>query len=330
MQHRTSVDWQPRRVTDGHVDARVNAQANADHDGIDVVFDAASSRVFDCPLTWLGGDFSAERWILGAGVEHGEAHGWQYAARGPIALAAAHVELAESASPAAIQAAAEDVYRRLFAVQRDLGLGYPQRIWHWLDRLTDDTADDQRYQRFCRGRAQAIDAAPGAWSTLPPATLVGAGRPGVRVHALLADTPVTPVENPRQISAYRYPRAYGVRAPAFARAGVAALGASRYLLISGTASIVGHASRHGGDTDAQIDETLSNVAAVIEAAAPYIGRREPGQLTGLKAYMRDPAEAAAIEQRLRAALPAVPIALLHAPICRPELRVEVEGLMRVD
>lgn len=81
----------------------------------------------------------------------------------------------------------------------------------------------------------------------PPATLVNGARPGVRMHALLGDTPVGAIENARQVSAYCYPRDYGLRAPALARTGKARLAGRRDLLIAGTASIVGHASLHIGN-----------------------------------------------------------------------------------
>jgi chorismate lyase/3-hydroxybenzoate synthase len=39
----------------------------------------------------------------------------------------------------------------------------------------------------------------------------------LQVYGLAARHPGTPVENPRQVSAWRYPRQYGPTAPTFAR-----------------------------------------------------------------------------------------------------------------
>lgn len=294
-----------------------------------ITFDAQSDHLFDCPLAFLDGDFRAESWDIGDSVTAGAAHGWQYRRHPRLALAALHIE-DDPNDPAAIQVAGRTAYEQLFALQGALGLPYPQRIWHWLSAATRGADDDQRYRRFCLGRAQALEANPSPWPALPPATLVEGARPGLRMHVLLGDRPVTPVENPRQVSAYHYPRDYGIRAPAFARAGVAWLGDSRYLLISGTASIVGHASRHLGHIQAQADEALANIAAVIDAAAPIIGKRSPTQLECIKAYLRHPGDASAVAERLQAQVPDVPAALLHAPLCRDDLLVEFEAQMRLD
>src|SRR3546814_12468443 len=55
---------------------------------------------------------------------------------------------------------------------------------------------------------------------LPAATAIGRCDDArvVQVYWLAARTPGMPVENPRQVSAYRYPRQYGPQQPSFARA----------------------------------------------------------------------------------------------------------------
>ena len=311
---------------------RADADADADDATLARVAFAPDADVFCCPLPVIAGDFETERWQCpdDGPVETGTMAGWSYR-RGPdIAFAACHID-DDAADPAAIQRAGETAYRELIALQRALDLPCVQRIWHWLSEPTAGAGDDQRYQRFCRGRAEALDAPGGAIEPLPPATLVAGHRHGLRMHALLGRDSVRPIENPRQVSAYRYPRDYGIRAPAFARAGVANLAGARFLLVSGTASIVGHATRHAGDVEAQAGEALDNVTAVIEAAEPAIGRRmKPGDLQCVKAYLRDPADAETVIAVLDARLPAIPRVLLHAPLCRDDLLVEFEAQMTLD
>lgn len=285
---------------------------------------------FHCPLPSLGGDFDGEDWYLNTPVRRGETQGWAYATDGRLAFAARHIDDGERADrPQAIQQAAFDAYTGLFALQRELGFEHVQRIWHWLSAVTAGDGDDQRYKRFCRGRAEALDSPGHRMTTLPPATLVAGHRRGVRLHVLLGDRPVRPVENPRQVSAYEYPRDYGARAPAFARAGLVDMAGTRYLLISGTASIVGHASRHLDDVTAQTHEALDNVAAVMDNAGVWRSQRGLRALECLKAYIRTPADAAAILAIVRERAPGVPVALLHAPLCRTELLVEFEAQMPV-
>ncbi|MBS62999.1 hypothetical protein [Salinisphaera sp.] len=289
---------------------------------------AADADVFNCPLISLGGDFDQESWQITAPLERGQTEGWEYVVGGGFAFAALHIDDGENIeSPQQIQQAAIDTYGALFRLQRRLGLGQVQRIWHWLSNVTAGTGDDERYRRFCLGRGQALDAAPHGMPVLPPATLVSSHRRGLRMHALLGDTPVHAIENPRQVSAYAYPRDYGRRAPAFARGGRVQLGDTPYLLISGTASIVGHESRHVGDVAAQANEALDNVSAVMQSAACWQDDRGLSALQCLKAYIRDPENAAIVAEIARTRAPEVPLALLHAPLCRPELLVEFEAQM---
>ena len=110
--------------------------------------------------------------------------------------------------------------------------------------------------------------------------------------------------------------------PTFARATVAADGT---LLISGTASIVGHSSVHDDNTIAQLDETLRNLSALRALATTA-----PAARTLFKVYVRDAAHADSIATRLRCSVPAkfqpCEVIYLAADICRRELLVEIEAL----
>ena len=75
----------------------------------------------------------------------------------------------------------------------------------------------------------------------------------------------SPLENPRQVPAYRYSRRYGLRPPCFARA----TKFESTLFIGGTASIIGEDSRHAAAIVAQTEETLSNLRALIAAATGF-------------------------------------------------------------
>lgn len=125
----------------------------------------------------------------------------------------------------------------------------------------------------------------------PAATAIGhhADEALLQVYLLATDRPGTRVENPRQVSAWRYPRQYGRTPPSFARATL--LPAGDVLAISGTAAVVGHASAHAGDIDAQLAETLRNLDALLAAGGlpPGFDRSAP-----LKAYVRRPEHAAAV------------------------------------
>jgi chorismate lyase/3-hydroxybenzoate synthase len=100
------------------------------------------------------------------------------------------------------------------------------------------------------------------------------------------------------------------------------LPAQDVLAISGTAAIVGHASAHEGDLDAQLDETLTNLEALLASADMPAGFDTHSPL---KAYVRHPADAPRVRDLLHRRLPGVPVLLLHGDVCRSELLVELDG-----
>jgi chorismate lyase / 3-hydroxybenzoate synthase len=203
---------------------------------------------------------------------------------------------------------------------------YPHllRVWNYFDRINHGRADEERYKQFCIGRAAGLGAQGAA--RYPAASTLGRrdGMPTLQVYWLAARTEGAPLENPRQVSAYRYPRQYGPAAPRFSRA---MLVSGPLLLISGTASVVGHASRHPGDLASQIDETLDNLASVLGRAAAL----QPaipacwGAESLLKVYLRERSSAGAAAAHLAARLPVgVRYMILEADICRSELLVEID------
>ncbi len=225
--------------------------------------------------------------------------------------------------------AAEYAYREM---SRFLGgSDYPHllRVWNYLDAITVGDGDTERYRQFCVGRAQGL----GDFDThnLPAATAIGRCDDArtIQVYWLAARLPGTPVENPRQVSAYRYPREHGPQSPSFARAMLPPAGSAMPLLLSGTASIVGHASQHEGELLAQLDETFANFDALIASARARRPDLPPafGPGSRLKVYVRDaedlPLVAEAFEARFGDQLPRV---LLHAAICRRELALEIDGV----
>jgi chorismate lyase/3-hydroxybenzoate synthase len=177
-----------------------------------------------------------------------------------------------------------------------------------------------------RARGIARELAPGE---LPAATAIGFPRRTGRflLYWLAAARPGHPLENPRQVQAWRYPRQYGPQAPGFARALLPASEAMP-LLLSGTAAVVGHASRHGDSLQAQLDEVLANLDSLIATARALRPGLpvHPGAGTRLKVYVRDAADLGIIGAWLDARLPGVPRIVLHGQVCRAELAVEIDGV----
>lgn len=206
-------------------------------------------------------------------------------------------------------------------------LGYPNllRVWHYLPDIHGEEHAMERYKRFSLGRHEAFVARGRAISRDAPAASAVGTRAGNTVIAFLAALrPGTPIENPRQVSAYSYPAQYGPRGPTFSRALFATWSGLPQLYVSGTASIFGHLSRHEGDAAAQADETILNLRSVTGEARGLIDLDQGADML-FKVYLREPALRPLVESRLRAAFGAAPTILcLQADICRRELLLEIE------
>lgn len=263
-------------------------------------------------------------WRLGTPVRHFREGRFMVHAAPGIAMFAA--VLPAQGDPAA---AAETLYRELFAVAQTLGCPHLLRIWQYLPLINAPFADEDRYRRFCAGRHQVFESAACPDSALPAACLLGDDGDAVLLYALAAEAPGLQVENPRQVSAFHYPPRYGRAAPSFSRALAKHWpGGAAHLYISGTASVVGHASVHL-DTLAQLEETLRNLEVLLAAGRT---RGVPlaetlADIAPLTVYLRRaedyPAVHGVLSQRLP---PDHPVVFLRADVCRPELMIEIEGL----
>lgn len=262
------------------------------------------SAGYEC---WLGADI----------VRRGTLHDAQWAADEQLLIATWQLD---EASYGGIEATAEAVYRRIGALLADGGYPHPIKIWHYFGDINAGIGDDERYRRFCVGRARGLP--PGL--SLPAATAIGTQTPAnvLTVTLIAAREPGLRLENPRQVPAYEYPREYGPASPSFARATLAPWG---QLFVSGTAAIIGHQSVHRDDAGAQLRELALNLDALVAHAEQVGGRRLIPQ--AIKIFVRDAADAAVIDA-LAAQLfpPGCARLTVRADICRAELKVEVEAL----
>lgn len=284
----------------------------------------ADPRCLRVPLQPFG-PAPLEVWRGRGPVQHGRDRGLAWSSDGELAFGAIEVE----EGTGGIEQATEQAYRRMLEHVHDSATPHLLRVWNYLSGITHGQGDAERYRRFCVGRARGL----GRFDTgqLPAATAIGRSdeQPVLQVYWLAARQPGSPVENPRQVSAYHYPRQYGPQSPSFARAMLPPAGSHMPLLLSGTAAVVGHASQHEADLLAQIEETFRNFDALIDNA-----RRQRPQLPArfgpgsrLKVYVRDAADLPLVADALQRRLgDAVPRLILHAAICRRELAIEIDGV----
>ena len=281
-------------------------------------------RALVVPLRPLG-DAPLEVWRVSGPVSHGRDGALRWSTDGSLLFGVVEVE---EAAAGGIVGAAEQAYALLQESLERHGFAHPLRIWNYLDAITEGEGDLERYRQFCVGRARGF----GTFDTarLPAATAIGCrdGRRVLQVYWLAARLPGVPLENPRQVAAYRYPRQYGPQPPTFARAMLPPAGSDMPLLLSGTASVVGHETLHADSLSAQLEETFANFGSLLDEAH----RRRPalpanfGADTRLKVYLRDAGERAVVETALARLAPGVPTVLLLADICRRDLRIEIDGV----
>ena len=189
---------------------------------------------------------------------------------------------------------------------------------------------------------------------MPTASAVGIGSGGLAIHVLGGRDAGLPVENPRQVPAYRYSARYGPIPPCFARGTIVRGLPARAgdvpdapaLLVGGTASIVGENSLHDRDARQQALETFENLAELVAAARRQIGANGDGSggrggrdaghdapraafdaFTELRVYIVRDVDAPLLREMVTERFGRTArIEFAQADLCRRELLVEIEGL----
>lgn len=254
-----------------------------------------------------------------------------------------HARVPQASGETPLERATYAAYEAIFSVLDALDMRHPLRIWNVVPAINAHQFGSERYRQFNTGRQRAfkacgrpvIDSVPAASALGSAASLVGDAAPAtpLSVSFLASRSPSRAIENPRQISAYRYPARYGPSAPTFARAaawrGPADPDGGSALFVSGTASIVGHETAHHGDVIAQLRETLVNIETVLEEAARQTRDKTALAELTYKVYVRDANDAqalAAIDEVLRARCgSSLRVLYLHADVCRADLLLEIEA-----
>lgn len=224
--------------------------------------------------------------------------------------------------------AAQQVYSEIFDfLQRG---SYPNllKVWNYFPDITAAEAGIERYHSFCVGRHEAFVRHHRKVEDSPSACVLGSHAGSLVIYFLASRFPGVQIENPRQISAYKYPKQYGPRSPIFSRATLAFNGASQTLFISGTASIVGHVTVHPESVILQTRESLANIRAVIDQAGKK-GFKFAGFGSGiaLKVYVRHAEHLGIVRDIIGEELGVIcDMTVLQADICRADLLMEIEAV----
>ncbi len=238
-------------------------------------------------------------------------------------------------------------FRKMQELLASAGVRFDQviRTWLYLGGIVDPEGATQRYMELNRARTDFYQGFNFLTAHIPPerngevypaSTGIGADNRDVLMSCIALatdrkDVLAVPLENPVQTSAFQYSACYGLKSPKFSRALALAAGNCATIFISGTASITGSESRYPDDVEAQTDQTLDNIEALIAED----NLRHHG-LSGLGATMADLALARVYIKRqedyertravCRRRLGELPTIYAVADVCRPELLVEIEGI----
>ncbi|CAK0771772.1 chorismate lyase / 3-hydroxybenzoate synthase [Gammaproteobacteria bacterium] len=245
---------------------------------------------------------------------------------GRLSLDESSFQGGENARPP-LQQATFQAYRAIFGLIQTLEFSHLLRFWNYFPRINQISHGLERYRQFNWGRHEAfLSDHRAVTGEVPAACALGCRAEGLNIAFLASHTPPQAIENPRQISAYHYPNQYGPCSPTFSRACLARLGDQNLLLISGTASIVGHQTLHRGDVLAQTREALANIEAVLSVVNRQIHPGYQPDDLYYKIYLRHPGD----DERIRPTVTRFTggsshLIYLQADICRDDLLIEIEA-----
>jgi chorismate lyase/3-hydroxybenzoate synthase len=245
-------------------------------------------------------------------------------------FAAVVIQVAD-ATPENFRAVTRDLYEELLAAIGQTRHRNIVRFWNYFSNINLGEGDAEKYRQFSVGRAEAFEACGLTDEVVPAATGIGSARDcEFTVIALASKHDFHNVENPRQVSAYNYPADYGPRSPKFSRAGCVSIDDQQLLLISGTASIIGHESVHAGDAELQCKETANNLRKLSEKLAE-VSHVSPDAVLDtesvVRVYIRNAEDLDCVSRCLEELLGgrSANVAYLNAHICRSELQIEIDA-----
>lgn len=241
-------------------------------------------------------------------------------------------KLAMTSDESGLRIATENAYRQIFSLLDSEGFQHLWRTWNYIPDIHAEECGLERYRQFNIGRHNAFISCGRAVDNSPAASALGTREGFFSVAFIAGRTAPARIENPRQISAFDYPEQYGPRSPTFTRAATVADENYEALFISGTASIVGHETLHPDNVTAQTQETIANLAALLEQANAEQPNKKPLlspftlQNLSYRIYIRNANDFS----KVRAAfddLIGKPIhsTYVQADICRQDLLIEIEA-----
>jgi chorismate lyase/3-hydroxybenzoate synthase len=291
--------------------------------------ESANLPATSTPIAWVdipdfeGGNACFEVWTSDAPVTLCEHNGTFGASDGNVLFASLSLD---QHSGETLEMLATQAYARIFEFIDHHDYHNLLRVWNYFPQINDDENGLERYRSFNIGRHEAFVANGRNISeeNVPAASALGSDSGSLTIYFIAGKQPGKAVENPRQVSAFKYPHLFGPRSPTFVRAMSVTLGDQYCFFISGTASIVGYETVHQGDVEKQTSETLLNIRTLLEQAPPYDATK--GRIL-LKVYLRHKHDLEIVRAKIAKEFGSSCKAVyLHSNICRSDLLLEIEGV----
>ncbi len=267
-----------------------------------------------------------ETWSLRNGQRH-DVKGWHIFQNDEYLMAAVPgVDL----NTLNLEQAAEKCYSMIFQQMEKWSYPYLVRTWNYFADITEGhPGHHNNYQLFCSGRARAYQKHNLIAQPYPAATVIGSRFGGLTVYFIAAKSGGIGIENPRQVSAFRYPSIYSQDPPLFSRAFLHRNYNQEVLFISGTASITGHHTRHEDDVISQTGVCLENIQHLLNTASTEYAFPETtfSELKQLKIYLKHDQQLDAVKTHIEHEMDiSAPVIYLQGDMCRSDLLVEIEAL----
>lgn len=284
-------------------------------------FGQPEQQSWEIPLRHLDPEPQVEIWATDRPLQHAaDEAGMCWREHSELAMGELRLAMSTNTD---LYALAQEAYSRLFGWLHQRPGWTLWRVWHYFPDIHAGVGDAEAYRRFVSGRYAEFQRQQLPLSAYPAATVIGSDTGDLVLHFIAGRAATVALENPRQVSAFCYPRQYGQHSPSFARA--RHLRSDDFdqvpLLVSGTSSVVGHRSTHAGDWQAQLRDTQINLQTLRSQCAASL------QLQSLRLYLTPQVPAATARQCLQAeALGSLPLMTLQGDVCRADLSLEIEGV----
>lgn len=297
--------------------------------GEGAVFEGIPDSVMPVGVPVLGAsiDYGCEIWLSGSATTCEQVGNIRFVKHGSMVFG--YLSLPEPVD-VNLEELTYSAYVEVLQFVRSLGRHHLWRLWNYFPDINELRSGLERYRSFNVGRQRAYDLADDLLAGgMPAASAIGVRSGGLSVAFIAGTHEPQLIENPRQISAFKYPECYGPKSPSFSRAGLIDAGESKLLLVSGTASIVGHESLHTDNPFAQTMTSLENIQLVVAEAEKLAASRFSLKDMLYRVYVRNECDCLSVQKGFAEffASSSMPLNVhfVSGDICRKDLLVEIEA-----